>query len=185
MSKQTKLYFNKGSIRKRQIYNWLLEVIRGSFFLNQKLNTTIQLLVQNKQNEALSEFTDIIDSIIDNNIDNLGYIIEENIFSFGRDTIIMDLYKGILGSKIRALGKRAKGKIPRRTQQRIDDLDIEAKKEKRKVRFGLRKGKKRKARTLIVIINKKPQHRLQDVKTGKFLGFTKSFKQEIKKSRGE
>lgn len=182
------IYFTKGLSRKRQIYNWLDDVVKanGLFFFYQDIFT---FTINQEFDKAFKRFVELIDFIIDTrpsieNGDILGYLIGENIKYFGRKQIIADLFNGVITPKIRARGLK-KQKIPKQVRTaKVEDLQKEYKQKKTsKYYLGITKKGERKRGNLEIYITKekKTLYILRDEKTGRFLKKSKSLKNEIRK----
>ncbi len=182
------IYFNKGQKRKEQIYNWFVDNINSDPSLNSRLNEVKITLSSRDIEGATQQFKELVLAFNGSGIENtLAYLIESNIERFGINIIIRDLFKGVLGRTLRQVrisqARIDRSKLPRARTKTVQELSREIKIKKVKRTFGLAKQKRKLATVKTVIIKGKPQLRLVDKKTGRFLSFTKSFRKQVQKGR--
>lgn len=179
------LYLDKGVKRRNQIYNWFNNVVLANnlgFFYREGI-----LFLANGENEkAVNRFQDLVFEIINNrpvreNGDTLGYILEENIETFGKNRVILDLFDNIM---LKQFKKRVR--VPQKTrpirQADIKDIVKESRvRKKEEIRFGVNPKGKREQATLRVRAN--GTFYLQSRKSGKFLKFSQNLREEIQKRK--
>ncbi len=172
------LYFNSSIRRKKQIYNWILEVSENS---NIKFNNIFALLSQGETERAFKEFELDIFGIMSIEA-TLGYILQENINKFGKKNILIDLYQNIILNKFKIKPQLPKTIPQKPTSKEVKEFTTKKEMETKKFRFGLDKNnKKRKAQIKAVVINNKVQYKLVDLENKQFLTQTKNVKKEIKR----
>lgn len=152
-NKNTVLYYNKGYTRKKQIYDWTEEILRG-----ENLYYSIK---------TYEDFVSAIEKIIYDNIDNLGYILENNIAYFGKETILYDLMIGIFRKK---LDMEKKEDNVQYEIKKVKKFSVKTKELKNKYSYGYSNGKKVRASFTIEISSKGREYKkFRSLKTGRFV----------------
>lgn len=175
-------YYDKGSARKKQIYEWYLEEVFRDSFLRSQLAEVKILISQNKLKEAFDLFN-LITQYFVNEQDTLGYIIYHTRLKFGKDVIDRDLFNGVMKKSLMNNKRRLTSKVARRPVRKADINEfVDTKKEvtKKPVRYGFtKKGERKRGKIEFVVVKQVTQPRLRDVKTGRFLKASKSVKKEF------
>lgn len=176
-------YYNQGLHRKNQIYNWLNETINDDSFLRLKFREIIILIKTDKINLAANQFKELIEYIVTNQGEfRIGYIIEKN-FVFGKNRIILDLFRGII-SKYNIKRTVKKVTLKPITQKTVKEYISKSKKIRK---YYGKVGNKRREVIISPILKKdKVIYIATDKKTGKFLkpiGEAKKRIEELNKNR--
>ena len=113
-------------------------------------------------------------SITYENGDTLGYLLIIIMDQYGKNTIVNDLFNNII--TIPLLKKKSITEANKKKLEKLKDEEIKTTTKKTKpiktsiITKGIDKqGKQKEAKIEYVIVNKKPQKRLRDIKTGRFL----------------
>lgn len=156
--------------RKRRLGVHFLDHVRRFGRMNDLKQ--IQLLILNDQQlKAVNKFRRLIDDV---SIEiPFSYIVRE-----GR---ILEFMSMVLKERMPKLSRKQILKQVK-TLEKVKTTRRRISREKGKRIFGInKKGKRSLARFEILTVKRKPSVRLRDVKTGKFLKQTKSFKKRFKK----
>lgn len=180
-------YFENGMERSAEgVYSWLLETISRDTFLNSSFNSVKILIATGKIKEATTEFKELVLFIGRNSGEfPVSYPINETMGKVGVNTVVLDLFNALLSSSLKAVKKKAVKPSPV-TEEDLDKVEKAFKKKKPPITFGVNKeGKRQRAIIRVVIIQNRPQTRLIDPITKRYLGWTKSFRAEQLRIRKE
>lgn len=158
------LYYDKNYDRKKQIYNWCYRVLNYDAYTQLQ---TIKTEITNNTENAFKDFSLLIDNLVNGYYnfesgDVLGYLIGINIDTFGETIIKRDLFYGVILNKLRGDNRKT-------IKKEIRPSDLKLEKPKEKTKTIIYKHHEVEYSEEYVLINKKPQRRLRDKKTGRFL----------------
>lgn len=175
------LYYDKGYIRRKQIYDWVISVLG----FHKDLQDLITLAsIKEKREDAYNKFKKWIENLMagqykHENGETLGYLIEINKDEFGYNTIIRDLFDNVVL-------KRTK-RVTKRQQERIDLKELETDVEEIERREPRRKYYEIDGKTgrLEIDVDKRTNKivaRLRDIETGRYLKTPQEIKDRFKEN---
>ena len=166
---------------QKEYKDWFIENISRSRDFERKHNNIKNLLREQKPKEAFILTNSLISDLIKekHNTSNIGYALERLIKENSR-TSVRENFFDLMYKELKPVFRTGEPKPKRIKESTVEEIKKEFHTEKRY--YSINKQNERVEAIEQIAINRgKPQNRLVDIKTGKYLKSTDSFKKELAK----